>query len=144
MKWYKKSAEQGNADAQYSLGWCYYYGKGIAKNLQEAVNWYKKSAGQDNSDAQFQLGNCYAWGKGVGKDLREAFTWYMKAAEQNDERAQRNVGICYYSGYGVAKNSERASLGSLRRQSKEMPILKTIWDKHISMAMVLRRTTRWL
>ena len=43
VKWYRKAAEQGNADAQCNLGYCYEMGYGVAKNSQEAVKWYGKS-----------------------------------------------------------------------------------------------------
>ena len=31
VKWYRKAAGQGNPDAQYDLGVCYYRGQGVAK-----------------------------------------------------------------------------------------------------------------
>jgi len=43
---YRESAEQGNADAQYMLGECYYYGAGVEVNHKEAVKWYQKAAEQ--------------------------------------------------------------------------------------------------
>lgn len=42
----KNKAEQGNAEAQYSLGVCYRCGDGVEKNLEEAIKWYKKAAEQ--------------------------------------------------------------------------------------------------
>lgn len=29
LGWYMSSANQGNADAQYNVGLCYYYGNGV-------------------------------------------------------------------------------------------------------------------
>ena len=51
IKWYKKSAEQGIAKAQFNMGLCYYNGWGIAKNYSEAVKWFKKAAQQGNAGA---------------------------------------------------------------------------------------------
>lgn len=42
----KPLAEDGNADAQYALGYMYYYGKGVPKNYQEAMYWMTKAANQ--------------------------------------------------------------------------------------------------
>ena len=55
MKWYTKSAEQGNADAQLFLGYCYITGEGVTKDDREAVKWWKKSAMQGNEGAKKQL-----------------------------------------------------------------------------------------
>jgi TPR repeat protein len=52
VKWYHKAAEQGHADAQFNLGWCFMYGQGVAKDPVEAVMWYCKAAEQGHSDAR--------------------------------------------------------------------------------------------
>ncbi|MGB0467233.1 MAG: hypothetical protein ACPGF7_06860 [Pontibacterium sp.] len=41
--WYRESAEQGNAYAMYNLSLFYLQGKGVAKNLQKALDWADKS-----------------------------------------------------------------------------------------------------
>ena len=45
-------ATQGNAAAQYNLGWCYQYGIGVGKDYEKAVSWYTKAAKQGDVDAQ--------------------------------------------------------------------------------------------
>jgi hypothetical protein len=42
--WYRKAAEQGDADAQFSLASCYLAGQGVAKNSQEAAKWLRAAA----------------------------------------------------------------------------------------------------
>uniref|UniRef100_A0A914VL89 Uncharacterized protein n=1 Tax=Plectus sambesii TaxID=2011161 RepID=A0A914VL89_9BILA len=37
VKWYRKSAEQGEASAQYNLGWMYEIGHGVPQSDEEAV-----------------------------------------------------------------------------------------------------------
>jgi TPR repeat protein len=49
--WIRKSAEQGNTDAQWKLGGCYLLGTGIAENKFEGVMWLNKSAVQGNENA---------------------------------------------------------------------------------------------
>ena len=46
VKWYRKAAEQGDADAQYNLGWMYKNGYGISQDDSEAVKWFRKVAEQ--------------------------------------------------------------------------------------------------
>jgi len=101
---YKAKAEQGDAEAQFSLGFCYDDGRGVKKDYAEAVKWYRKAAGQNFAPAQFNLGYCYANGQGVKKDEEEAVKWFTKAAEQNYAPAQSNLGYCYDNGHGVAQD----------------------------------------
>ena len=54
-KWYRKSADQGNAVAQRILGLMYSTGKGVPRNATEAVKWYRKAAKQGNAGAQKEL-----------------------------------------------------------------------------------------
>ena len=80
----RKAAEQGNADAQFNLGWMYYEGEGVPKDDAEAARWFLKSAEQGIATAQFNLGEMYKEGIGVPQDDAEAAKWYRKAAEQGD------------------------------------------------------------
>lgn len=54
-RWYRKAAEQGDADAQRALGIYYETGKGISKNIGEAVKWYRKAAEQGDVLASVYL-----------------------------------------------------------------------------------------
>uniref|UniRef100_A0A914VFX0 Sel1 repeat family protein n=1 Tax=Plectus sambesii TaxID=2011161 RepID=A0A914VFX0_9BILA len=42
IKWFTKSAEQGNANAHVSLWWMY-DGQGVPQLDEEAVKWYRKT-----------------------------------------------------------------------------------------------------
>ena len=101
-------AEQGDAEAQYGLGICYYDGLGVTKNAVEAVKWFRKAAEQNDAEAQEELGGCYERGEGVAKDEGEAVKWFRKAAEQNSASAQYVLGIRYNKGQGVAKDEGEA------------------------------------
>jgi formylglycine-generating enzyme required for sulfatase activity len=106
--WYRKAAEQGNADAQYSVGWMYENGRGVANDDAQAVFWYRKAAEQGNADAQYNLGWMYENGRGVAKDDEQAVVWYRKAAEQGNALARNNLGVMYAEGRGVANDDEQA------------------------------------
>jgi len=60
-------AEDGNARAQYNLGWMHANGKGTAQDFKEAIKWYTESAQQGNVNAQYNLGNLYLRGKELPK-----------------------------------------------------------------------------
>ena len=64
------------------LGECYFLGKGINWDFDEAVYWFQKAAQQGNADAQYYLGECYYHGLGVKKDKRQGIRWYQNAARQ--------------------------------------------------------------
>ncbi len=106
--WYRKSAEQGYATAQFNLGLCYYNGQCVSQDYNEAVKWYRKAAEQGHARAQYSLGYCYAKGQGVAQDYYEAVKWYRKAAEQGYDSAQNNLGVCYENGQGVSKDINEA------------------------------------
>jgi TPR repeat protein len=103
-----KAAEQGDAAAQWSLGYRYDHGEGVTQNDAEAVKWYRKAAEQGNTYAQCNLGISYADGKGVAKNEAEAVKWLRKAAEQGYNDAQFNLGVWYADGKGVVKDAAEA------------------------------------
>jgi hypothetical protein len=97
----RRAAEQGHAEAQSQLGWCYYSGQGVPQDYVEAVKWYRKAAEQGDANAQRSLGSCYENGQGVPKWCAEAVNWYRKAADQGDQSAQFSLGECFSEGKGV-------------------------------------------
>ncbi len=48
MKWYRKAAEQGNADAQTTLGVMYANGEGVPEDFIQAHMWFNLAAAQGN------------------------------------------------------------------------------------------------
>ena len=50
------AAEQGQAPAQYQLGWAYATGRGVSPDDADAVHWFRLAAEQDHVPAQYQLG----------------------------------------------------------------------------------------
>jgi uncharacterized protein len=108
FEWWRMSAEQGHAEAQFHLGGCYEKGLGVEKNSGEAFTWYCKSAQEGYAAAQFQMGVCYEKGSGVEKNPSNAVKYYQMAADQNDAEGMFALGRLYGSGQGVPKNAERA------------------------------------
>ena len=108
MKYYRISAERGNADAMNDIGLMFHNGQGVTKDYAEAAKWYRKAADQGNAWGQKNLGYMYRYGKGVEKDYAEAVKWYRKAAEQGHAGGQLNLGYMYEKGYGVTKDQVEA------------------------------------
>ena len=55
VKWYRKAAEQGIAEAQYNLGVMYANGEGVPRDQAKAVEWLQKAAKQGLAKAQEAL-----------------------------------------------------------------------------------------
>lgn len=101
-------AEQGDADAQFSLGMSFAHGDGVEQDYAEAFRWYKMAAEQGNSDAWCNLGVLYHNGEGVAQNLAEAFRCYLISAEQGNSNAQWNLGVLYDNGEGVDQDDKAA------------------------------------
>ncbi len=117
----KKSAELGNAEAQYNLGYCYQAGVGVEKNQKTAIEWYQKSADKGFNDALYQLMMAYGNGDGVEQDPKKAFSYALKCAENNDGTCMWNVVNCYYSGKGVEKSIDKMLEWAIRLGKLENP-----------------------
>jgi TPR repeat protein len=81
-QWYRLAAEQGDASAQYNMGWRCADGRGVPVDKAESAKWYRLAAEQNHPDAQAHLGYCYYTGTGVEKDLAEAYKWEDLARSQ--------------------------------------------------------------
>jgi len=55
-KWWRKAADQGNVQAQYSLGLMFAEGRGVAQSDEEAGKWWRKAADQGHATAQLSFG----------------------------------------------------------------------------------------
>ena len=86
---FRKAAEQGDAWAQYNLGWCYEHGRGVPQSYGEAVMWYRKVADQGNATAQNSLGLCYQNGYGVPQDKLQAYKWFTLASGHGNAEAAK-------------------------------------------------------
>lgn len=51
VKWCRKAARNGIAQAQYSLGLCYLNGEGAAADEEEGLNWIRRASGQGYPEA---------------------------------------------------------------------------------------------
>lgn len=112
---YLLDAVDGDAEAQYNLGYCYYYGNGVAKNYQRAVIWWKESAEQDHAPAQYLLGLCYLEEVGVKYNEDSASYWLGLAMANEYPPALYYVGESFYDAgdksQGMVYISQAAALG---------------------------------
>lgn len=75
-KWYQMAADQGLADAQFSVGERFYE----ARNYKEAARWYRKAAAQGHAKAHYGFVNCCKNDHTVTHDPEEAQKSLREAA----------------------------------------------------------------
>lgn len=81
-------ADEGDADAQYNIGWMYLNGYGLRVNDSLALQWWSKASDQGHTDASFSIGMLYSLGDGeVPKDSEKAIDYYLVAAADGHEDA---------------------------------------------------------
>jgi len=107
--WYRKSAEQGDAEAQSRLGEAFRLGQGVTQDYVQAVFWCRKAAEQGDAPAQAALGDSYYAGRGVPQDYAQAALWDRKSAEQGYAVAQFHLGLSYSEGQGVSQDYVQAA-----------------------------------
>lgn len=95
--WFRKSAEQGQTDAQFDLGLILERGEGTLKNMEEATDWYLKSAVESqkvNHEKDISIGSA-SLGRVLVQMLEEnpqhKGYWYSNPI------AQRAIGWAYSS-----------------------------------------------
>ena len=101
-------AKQGDADAQYSIGYMYEKGKGVKENHSESLGWYLKAAEQGLEKAQYKVGRSYFLGTGTKQDFAKAEQWLQKSSDQDYSPAQFYLGKLYAEKADNKKSYEKA------------------------------------
>lgn len=71
---------QGNAVAQFEVGYLYEKGEGLARDYQQAAIWYRKAAEQGHRTALYNLGALLVNGDGAPRDEVLAAMLFERAA----------------------------------------------------------------
>jgi TPR repeat protein len=106
----RKSAEEGNASAQYRLGLLYEGGVGVPQDYRQAKEWFEKAAKQGHVGAQADLGTLYLQGAGAPQSAQMAMFWFSQAAGQGDVLSFAKLGWMYAEGRGVRQDSIQAHM----------------------------------
>ena len=87
------SAHQGNAEAQVELAGRYWLGRGMEKDVRDAVRWYQAAATNGHAEAAYTLGAIYEHGLSGEADKPMALQWYRQAASTGHASARERVGV---------------------------------------------------
>lgn len=105
----REAADAGSARAQLDLGLHFEIGRGVTRDLAEALKWLRRAADQGYDEAQYLLGCCYNGDDGFPRNAAEAARWWGKAADRGYADAQYCLGLSYFTGEGVAKDLTAAA-----------------------------------
>jgi len=96
FEFYKKSAEGGDTNAKFYLGYCYVNGIETEVDKEKGFELYNEAAGSkyDNDE--------------VINHLDKVNHWYQKAAEEDNKLALYKLGELYEPGQGIHQNLVRA------------------------------------
>lgn len=108
VKWFRKAAELGHAEAQWYLGYRLMDGIGTPVDEVEGLSWFHRAAAGGKIEAHNHIGYSYYYGKGVEQDYAQAAYWYRKGADLGDPCAMNNLSLLYETGCGVEQNLEQA------------------------------------
>ena len=98
-------AKRGNAEAQYNLAVCYYYGYGVQQNYELAAYWLDEASKSYNME--FDIGFAY-YNSGTEKNYKKAVYWLKKSARKGNPKGQFLLGSCYDFGTGMRQNLYKA------------------------------------
>lgn len=106
----ERSAQQGNADAQWGLAVKHHRGVGAAQDTAKAFRWFSEAAERGHAGAQTILGTAY-YGQtplGVPVDHAKAALWFTRAAERGSAIAQHFLATLHHNGHGVPRDKVMA------------------------------------
>ncbi len=105
----KPLAEQGDSQAQITMGLMYDYGHGVEKSPAESIKWYLMAAEQGVPLVQHDIGVKYFQGQGVEQNYLEAAKWWEQSANSGIADSQFNLGLMHYRGIGIPKDYVKAA-----------------------------------
>ena len=106
---FKKHAEINNKVAKYWLGYYYWEGYGVKKDLAEGARLFKEAADKGVPDAQLRYAFALSDKNSPLKFNLEEFVKYLTMAADNENTAaQFNLGDLYYNGkLGIPRDEEK-------------------------------------
>ncbi|CAG8622665.1 5611_t:CDS:2 [Rhizophagus irregularis] len=126
---FEKHAEINNKVAKYWLGYYYWEGYVVDKNLDKAVELFKEAADKGVPDAQLRYAFALSDKNGPLKYNLEEFVKYLTmAADNGNTAAQFNLGDLYFNGkLGISKDEEKGlsylKLAAIKGQPKARAML---------------------
>jgi TPR repeat protein len=101
IRWYRKSARQGEPRAMFSLGYIAYF----RNDYSEAIIWFERALSKNHHRSNFWIGKMYWRGQGLERDRKRAQSYFARAAQERVLEAQRAIRfLAFLSGRKRAKS----------------------------------------
>ena len=117
VSWYRKAAEQGDAEAQFLLGECYRDGKGVPQDLTEAKRWFQTAANTGHQGAITALAQMQPPAPAVTNSSRTQSSTPAPAPSSssgtNEGRGCVIGGIAGLIAFGLIVNATTRTVGAL-------------------------------
>ena len=94
----RAASADGDHSADYEIAARYAEGRGVPRNMEDAVRWLERGAKAGFAPAQFRLAGVHEKGEGIKKDIRAAQRLYLAAAEKGHAKAMHNLAVLYAEG----------------------------------------------
>ncbi|KAI9005669.1 hypothetical protein DFJ74DRAFT_691674 [Hyaloraphidium curvatum] len=149
LRWYIRSADQGEAAAIYNIATLFERGVAVEEDPAKAFRFYLRASEYGSISASNIVGLFYEQGViGDAPDPARAADFYTRAAVQGHPFAQYNAGRCHVEGLGVPADPARA-LGFFERAAHQRHVLArmslgVMWEDGIGVARPdKRRALEW-
>lgn len=93
-----------DGESAYQLGIMFKYGRGVKKDMSQALAYLKESANKGKPEANYELGFLYK----DELEYVEAFNCFKKAADKGYAKAMFEVAKAYEEGIGIDRNRKEA------------------------------------
>ena len=106
FEWFLVAAKQNHTEAEYYVGLYYQNGKGVQRDLDQAIFWYEKAAIKKDKNALYHLAMILI--KQEPKDYALISRLLEQAAALDHPNAQYNLAVMYHKGDGVEQSLSKA------------------------------------
>lgn len=123
---YAKYAAEGDAEAEYNIGWMYHNGYGLKIDDQAAARWWTKAGDQGYADALYALGQLYYHGgRGLKRNITKSVDYYIPAVEKGHDEAKLLLKILLAVNHPSTRQKRKAIIELLGNQPAEALRIKT-------------------
>lgn len=106
--WFRRAAENGSPEGQFSLGQMYVNGRGVLQDFARASGFFHQACEGGNARACYQLGEMYESGQGVLQDYSRAAELFRQTCESGSVGGCHRLGLLHRDGLGVDQDNLRA------------------------------------
>ena len=119
VRWYRKAAEQGNATAQFSLGFMYDEGQECRRTMPRPSAGTARPPNRETRTLQGNLGIMYGQGRGVPQDYAGGrCAGSARLPNRGNSMLRSKLGVMYNEGHGVPRTTLRHTCGIILRLSQ--------------------------